>query len=65
MYELYITYSVSWCLKVKSQILTKTHCTNNVNAEEIQERYGERLRSRMRELFNLVGLNASIEDKRT
>ncbi len=43
----------------------KTHCTTNLNAEEIQERYGERVRSRMRELFNLVGFEASSVDKRS
>ena len=42
----------------------KTHCTTNLNAAEIQERYGERVRSRMRELFNLVGFEASSVDKR-
>lgn len=32
----------------------KTHATTNLNAQELEERYGNRVRSRMRELFNLV-----------
>ena len=43
----------------------KTHCTTNLNAEEIEERYGNRVRSRMRELFNLVGFDNESGDKRT
>ncbi|MBQ0769513.1 MAG: ATPase [Bizionia sp.] len=42
----------------------KTHCTTNLNAVEIEERYGERVRSRMRELFNLVSFNTNSVDKR-
>lgn len=42
----------------------KTHCTTNLNAEEIEERYGNRVRSRMRELFNLIGFSKKSVDKR-
>ena len=42
----------------------KTHCTTNLNAIEIEERYGERVRSRMREQFNLVSFNTNSRDKR-
>ena len=35
------------------QTKLKTHATTNLNAAELEERYGERVRSRMRELFNL------------
>ena len=42
----------------------KTHCTTNFNAEEIEERYGNRVRSRMRELFNLIGFDKGSLDKR-
>lgn len=42
----------------------KTHATTNLNAEELEERYGTRVRSRMRELFNLVGFDAKSKDKR-
>lgn len=42
----------------------KTHATTNLNAEELEERYGNRVRSRMRELFNLVAFDRGAEDKR-
>lgn len=42
----------------------KTHATTNLNARELEDRYGNRVRSRMRELFNLVGFNAKTRDKR-
>src|SRR5680860_88618 len=32
----------------------KTHGTTNLNADELEERYGKRVRSRMREMFNLI-----------
>lgn len=42
----------------------KTHCTTNLNAQELEERYGNRARSRMRELFNLIGFDKGSLDKR-
>lgn len=42
----------------------KTHATTNLNAQEIEERYGNRVRSRMREMFNLVGFHHDSKDKR-
>ncbi|MHA7831280.1 MAG: ATPase [Flagellimonas sp.] len=42
----------------------RTHATTNLNAEELEERYGKRVRSRMRELFNLVAFNQNAQDKR-
>tara|TARA_R110002051_G_scaffold63132_5_gene114903 strand:- start:633 stop:1295 length:663 start_codon:yes stop_codon:yes gene_type:complete len=42
-----------------------THATTNLNAEELEDRYGNRVRSRMRELFNLVAFDTKAEDKRT
>ena len=53
-YELY--------LQTKSKI--KTHATTNLNAEELEERYGNRVRSRMRELFNLIAFDKNTNDKR-
>lgn len=32
----------------------KVHITTNLNPEEIEQKYGKRVRSRMREMFNLV-----------
>lgn len=42
----------------------KTHATTNLNAQELEERYGTRVRSRMRELFNLVAFDKGCRDKR-
>lgn len=42
----------------------KTHGTTNLNAKELEEYYGVRVRSRMRELFNLVGFDNNSKDKR-
>lgn len=49
-------------LFIKSKL--KTHCTTNLNAQELEDRYGNRVRSRMRQLFNLVGFEESSVDKR-
>lgn len=51
-YELFINHKI------------KTHCTTNLNAKELEDRYGNRVRSRMRELFNLVPFDKSCRDKR-
>lgn len=42
----------------------KTHATTNLNAQELEERYGNRVRSRMRQLFNLVAFDKGCGDKR-
>ena len=49
-------------LQTKTKI--KTHATTNLNAEELEERYGNRVRSRMRELFNLIAFDQKTNDKR-
>lgn len=41
-----------------------THITTNLSASEIEEYYGNRLRSRMREMFNLISFEADAVDKR-
>jgi len=41
-----------------------THLTTNLAASEIEKRYGDRVRSRMRELFNLVAFKEDVRDKR-
>ena len=43
---------------------TITHGTTNLNAEELEERYGNRVRSRMRQMFNLVAFDKGCVDKR-
>jgi len=42
----------------------KTHITTNLNAEELESRYGSRVRSRLREMFNLISFDSSTTDKR-
>ncbi|HCO84396.1 MAG TPA: ATPase [Arenibacter sp.] len=49
-------------LFMKSKL--RTHATTNLNAQELEERYGNRVRSRMRELFNLVAFDKESRDKR-
>jgi len=49
-------------LFLKSNI--KTYATTNLNAQELEERYGNRVRSRMRELFNLIAFDRESLDKR-
>ncbi|HYQ59085.1 MAG TPA: ATPase [Draconibacterium sp.] len=41
-----------------------THLTTNLSASEIEQRYGNRVRSRMRAMFNLVAFNKTSVDKR-
>ncbi len=41
-----------------------THCTTNCNSSEIEKFYGNRVRSRMREMFNLVAFDKEAKDKR-
>lgn len=41
-----------------------THLTTNLSSSEIEEIYGTRVRSRLREQFNLIAFNESAKDKR-
>ena len=41
-----------------------TFATTNLNAKEIENRYGSRVRSRMRQLFNLIAFDKNCKDKR-
>lgn len=51
-YDLYISRRV------------QTHITTNLSASEIEAIYGNRVRSRMRELFNLIAYENHTKDKR-
>ncbi len=42
-----------------------THATTNLNANELEKLYGNRVRSRLREMFNLVAFEKNTMDKRT
>lgn len=41
-----------------------THATTNLNAEELEKLYGNRVRSRLRSMFNLISFPVSAKDKR-
>lgn len=41
-----------------------SHATTNLSASELESRYGNRVRSRMREMFNLVAFDKTARDKR-
>ncbi|GAA4027342.1 ATPase [Flavobacterium cheonhonense] len=41
-----------------------THLTTNLSASEIEKHYGNRLRSRMRNMFNLISFPTTSKDKR-
>lgn len=43
---------------------TKTHLTTNLSASEIEQFYGNRIRSRLREPFNLIAFPNHTKDKR-
>lgn len=41
-----------------------THITTNLSATELEQTYGNRLRSRLREMVNLIGFDQEVKDKR-
>lgn len=41
-----------------------THGTTNYNSDDLESRYGERVRSRLREMFNIISFDANSPDKR-
>ena len=41
-----------------------THATTNLSASELESYYGSRVRSRMREMFNLIAFDGKTKDKR-
>lgn len=42
----------------------KTHATTNLNAQELEERYSNSVRSRRRQMFNLFSFDSNCKDKR-
>ncbi len=63
-YDLFTSHPelVSGALQNKFRI--KTHITTNLNAEELETKYGNRVRSRLRAMFNLISFNQNSIDKR-
>lgn len=43
----------------------KTHATTNLNADELEKIYGNRVRSRLRSMFNLITFPTGTKDKRS
>jgi DNA replication protein DnaC len=41
-----------------------THITTNLSASEIEKAYGNRVRSRLRQMFNLIAFDKDSIDKR-
>ena len=41
-----------------------THGTTNLNSQELEELYGNRVRSRFRSMFNLIAFTQNAKDKR-
>ena len=72
--ELIVQYYGNQCNTMSEILLSRydyfqqqhllTHIITNLSAIEIQERYDIRVRSRMRELFNLIAFDKSTADKR-
>lgn len=48
----------------KRNLIRKTHITTNLTTDEMEARYGSRVRSRMREMFNLVVFDPIAADRR-
>jgi hypothetical protein len=42
----------------------QTHLTTNLNSSEIEKQYGLRMRSRLREMFNLIAFPVETGEKR-
>ena len=55
-------------LQIRYELFTSrglvTHLTTNLNASEIESAYGGRVRSRLREMFNLISFPKEAGDKR-
>jgi DNA replication protein DnaC len=43
---------------------TVTHITTNFSATELENAYGNRVRSRLRQMFNIIAFDGETKDKR-
>jgi DNA replication protein DnaC len=41
-----------------------THITTNLSASELENSYGNRVRSRLKQMFNLIAFDKETKDKR-
>lgn len=63
MGEILLSRYDSFCHPERSR-KTKTHLTTNLSASELEQCYGNRIRSRLRESFNLIAFSNHTKDKR-
>jgi DNA replication protein DnaC len=49
----------------KQSVKGKTHVTSNLNSTMLEERYGYRVRSRIREMLNIVIFDDRAKDRRS
>jgi DNA replication protein DnaC len=59
-YDLFVSNNQS----VAERSRSITHITTNLNAQELEKRYGKRVRSRIRAMFNLISFDEDSVDKR-
>jgi len=57
-------YDFLMAMQAKGNHHFQTIITTNLTATEVEERYGERVRSRIRQLFNLFAYPTNAKDKR-
>lgn len=48
----------------KRNLIRKTHITTNLTTDEMEDRYGTRVKSRMHEMFNLIMFHSFATDRR-
>jgi energy-coupling factor transporter ATP-binding protein EcfA2 len=48
----------------QTKFRVKTHITTNLNSLELENKYGNRVRSRLRSMFNLISFDKNSKDKR-
>lgn len=44
---------------------SKTHFTGNISGDDIEQMYGSRIRSRLREMVNVISFNSDSKDRRS
>ncbi|RXP45611.1 ATPase [Lutibacter sp. HS1-25] len=64
-YDLFTQTSQSHSLSFsQSQSHSKTHITTNLNVDEIEKKYGNRVRSRLKQMMNVIAYDSNSIDKR-
>lgn len=48
-----------------NELIGRFHLTTNLNSDEIEQSYGSRIRSRLREMFNVITFDKSSPDRRS